>query len=248
MEEPRPVHSGGVPEKRGLDVRGRLAASVVNTMRELTRGMSNPCLIDETSLGELDVSSVIHKTFASARARRKRQKRDRREIKRIIIHRLGPKVGVVPEKLIESFSNMGEFQAGSYTDGRFPYCVGVDPWAFVTQYAPILDITPHAAAFNKESIGVFVSGDFRVHPPTWVADIALKKLCVVLAYWIGPGYSIHGHSELGERATGNPDKVCPGGFLDLVDLRRVVSMRVEEMWPFARENRDLILRNYGLVI
>lgn len=221
---------------------------MVKAFSDLTRGMSRSDLLDESRLGELQVTSHISKTFSDKESRAKRQKRRRGDIRRIVVHRLGPTIGVVPAQIIDAFKDTGKYKAGSFTGGRFPYCLGIDPWAAVSQYARILDITPHAGSYNEESIGVFVSGDFRKYPPTWVADIALRRLCVALAGWIGPDYSLDGHTELGAGATGDPTKVCPGPHLAMNGVRRVVRERTEALGPLAPDERDLILLNAGIVI
>ena len=235
------------PSRRSLNVRGQLAAAVVKSFDTLSRGISSLSLFDEKRMGDVRVINCIQQVFDDDEAKSKRRKRSTEGIDRIVIHRLGPSVGVTPGEIIKNFKDESRFAAGSYTGGTVPYCFQVDPWGRINQLLEIDDLAWHARAYSKPGIGVAVSGDFREHPPTWESDFNLKRLCTLLSYWIGTKCQIFGHTEM-PGAGANPNKVCPGEFLDIDHLREVVDARVSEMVKLDSDGRDIVLMSCGIIL
>jgi len=144
----------------------------------------------------------------------------------LIVHRCSAGENVA--EIAEFFRSNPE--ASKATGGRMPYHFAIGRGGRVEQAHRILDISPHAAKFNLEGIGVAVVGDFRFDKPTPAQWTSLVDLCHVLrAHLYGPR-AIHGHTSL-DGASRDADKVCPGPGLDFDALRREAEeMAQRELW------------------
>lgn len=121
-----------------------------------------------------------------------------------------------------------------------PYAIMVGLGGETWQGRRLLDVTPHALAFNKGAIGLGVLGDFRLLPPErlqWNAcvDFAAK----LLTLW--PHLEVVGHTELGDRATTQKGKQCPGKLFDMNCFR-------QEVERFRFENAAQRLTQMGITI
>jgi hypothetical protein len=106
---------------------------------------------------------------------------------------------------------------------HFPYTFAVLRGGRIQQGRRLLDVTPHAAAFNKEAIGIGVLGDFRFLPAEYNQWNSAVDLCAALiGAW--PHLQIVGHTELGEEATSVPGKQCPGKLFDMAAFRDEVQL------------------------
>ncbi len=106
-----------------------------------------------------------------------------------------------------------------YTGGMMPYTFYICKNGIIEQALPVGDLTPHARRWNARGLGVALSGDFREDRPTQAQMRALVMFCRM---WSGMGIEqIKGHDELAGGSI-DPDKSCPGRFLNMNQLRREV--------------------------
>lgn len=124
----------------------------------------------------------------------------------------------------------------SYTGGQQPYHFLINKYGTVHQVLPLVSNGAHARQWNDDALGVGVVGDFRKEPPTFEQWTALVDLCADLTAHleIDPDaqehgvYGLSGHDEL-PRGSKDPDKECPGQFLDMDEVRDAVqAVRSEE--------------------
>lgn len=168
-------------------------------------------------------------------------------ITHIVVHRIGRELGTTCEELAAAFKDTSTPQSpGSFTAGQFPYSFFIDPDGEVHQTLYIEDVSWHARRWSYPGLGVAVSGDFRVEPLSPKQYTALVSLCSLLAYFLRV-YNLVGHTEL-KNASRDPEKECPGKFLDMDALRTEVAEKVRGVMELDDLGRKLVLNNYGIVV
>lgn len=157
----------------------------------------------------------------------------------LVIHRIGESVGGDAVSIAASFrDNSKDNGPGSYTGYRMPYHFIVKPDGSVEQAVPLEDVAPHVKLYNNESIGIGIIGDFRAKPPTDEQVWSAAELCAMLREWY-PGVRITGHTELGAKATSDPEKQCPGNQFPLAHMKLLTTQ-------IARGKRERMLRYAGI--
>jgi hypothetical protein len=105
-----------------------------------------------------------------------------------------------------------------------PYPIVIRTNGIVDQCCYLTDITPHAARWNLEGLGIALVGDFRRHP----VSIAQKHSLIELCYrFLAMGISLHGHSEL-KGGTLDVNKSCPGAYLNMDRIRTLSIAKARE--------------------
>lgn len=138
-------------------------------------------------------------------------KRDLAVITHIVIHRID--VGRSPVALAEFFSDSKE------TGGRFPYHFFVDQKGEQFQCMPLTLVAPAAKKLNNYSVQIAVDGDFRKKKPTLEQYANVIDLCAQLLDSLPrTDVVIIGHTDEAG-ASENPNKICPGKFLDTKALQ-----------------------------
>lgn len=168
------------------------------------------------------------------------------EITHIIVHRIGKKLGPSVPDIVKSFADTSEFAAGSYTGGKMPYTFILDEEGGVWQTLEVGDVGWHAKRWSKPGVGIACVGDFRKYEPTFQQSYSLSQLCTLLGYWLSD-FQLVGHTELPE-ASSDPEKKCPGHLLDMDELRSKVAVRIEDMQDLNDHGREMVLRNYGIML
>jgi len=143
------------------------------------------------------------------------------DVKRIIIHRID--IGETAEEVCKKFQEVEE--VSKYTGKQNPYTFFIRRDGTIEQACPLIEITAHARRFNKQGIGVGVIGDFRKHKPTNQQIEALIYLCAILVTWKRK-LIVSGHDEL-FGATNDPNKECPGKYLNVHELRLEIKKKIE---------------------
>jgi hypothetical protein len=136
----------------------------------------------------------------------------------VIVHRTG--MGADAAAVSRAFQSHPE--AGAATGYQMPYTIVIRRDGVAEQALRIGDAGPHARAWNLTGIGVAVVGDPRHEPLPPVQYTSLVAVCATLAGWLGGAVTVRGHDEL-RRASGDPQKQCPGEYLPMQRLREDVS-------------------------
>lgn len=157
----------------------------------------------------------------------------RDQLRYLVIHRISLTALGIDDRDLDVVTMCKAFQdprkVGGYTGNQNPYALLVrNPEGFIEQATPLLERGAHAAAWNPQTIGIAIAGDFRNKRP----DPRQWHRAVLLAAAISQAFSVGvvGHDELpgGSR---DRDKRCPGRY-----------------WPmilFRSEIKDLIAHNGG---
>lgn len=110
------------------------------------------------------------------------------------------------------------------TGGAMPYPLLVDASGQVIQTVTLNRVTPHARSYNASTIGVACIGDFRQHPmPETQWDSLVATLAELCRQYQLETRSICGHDEL-DAASHDPNKECPGSYLDMNVLRQAIEV------------------------
>ncbi len=152
----------------------------------------------------------------------KPRERDIAAITTIAVHRVGVSLGEDAITICQRF--IADPDVARYTGGQVPYTfiIGNDEIGTIWQCLPLSEVGTHARRWSAPAIGVACIGDFRKHRPGDVQMKQLIRLCGYLAYAF-PGIVIKGHDEL-PGGSSDPNKQCPGKYLDMDELRHNVSL------------------------
>lgn len=146
--------------------------------------------------------------------------RDLKAVSDIVIHRCA--VGATGRDSAKAFAQTGQFQAGYYTGGKFPYHFFVCRDGTVEQCVPLSFNAPAALPkLNKTGIHVAVCGNFRGYEPAVEQWQALIALCSELEKAFNYKLKLRGHTEESD-ASSSPNKQCPGRLLSMAALRTAV--------------------------
>jgi N-acetylmuramoyl-L-alanine amidase len=140
------------------------------------------------------------------------------DIKKIIVHHSLTKTGSA-----EAYAN---HHVGTNNWSRMGYTYVIEQNGDIKFCADHTVITPHVGNYNKESLGICLTGDFREQKPTPEQYKSLMQLLVTLR-GVLPNAQIKGHSEM----EGYSWKPCPVINMDQVrkDLEeRVNPVKVEK--------------------
>lgn len=164
----------------------------------------------------------------------------------LIIHRISfaaDDVHPVPDDILNGpkiagmYRDTGKYRAGSYTDGQMPYTFVMLRDGTIDQCLPVRELGPHAKRWSWPGVSLAVVGDHRRRQPPedqWFAVIHFSTL------WFAAGLELHGHTEL-KGSSDDPLKRCPGEYLSMDVLRRVVARRALEI-PSPEKARAALLR------
>jgi hypothetical protein len=149
----------------------------------------------------------------------------------VIVHRIevsqeDASFGDEPSEIVRFFR---EHPIGiNATGGDMPYPIIIEREGHITQTMPLNRISPHARSHNPTTIGVALVGDFRHQNVPLAQYESLISVCVNLLSHLQLGSSnIHGHDEL-SAASHDPDKICPGKYLDMNQLRAHVDTNLQQ--------------------
>lgn len=128
-----------------------------------------------------------------------------------------------------------------------PYSVLIRRDGTAEQCAPLKIRTAHARSWNVSSIGIALVGDFDQQPPFSAQWRSLVCVISSLAMLNG-GLDIVGHTDL-YAASGDPNKHCPGKYLNLRQVEIEVANSLPNNWQKldAYEVVDRLLE-YGWVL
>jgi len=166
-------------------------------------------------------------------------------ISHIIVHRIGEEIGKTAVEVACAFRSQDN-DWNKVTGRQMPYSFFIRKDGLIEQALEVMDVGWHARRWSKPGIGIAVSGNFNVEAPTAEQWESLAMLCSTLAYWLGI-YELCGHTEL-PFASKDPDKVCPGKYLNMDDLREEVATRLSDTAVFDRRARNKMLESYGIII
>lgn len=161
-----------------------------------------------------------------------RRKRHIMDIPYLVIHRFGwteldewDRHGVTPCPAgVKKFYETNP-EARRATDGQQPYTFQIGQFGATYQTALLDDVTPHAARFNAEAVGVACYGDFGMLPMPQEQRQALVELCVLVLPLLGwPLIRSHDELRAGEDLKA---KGCPGRQLNMDALRHDVAAMLD---------------------
>lgn len=169
---------------------------------------------------------IVDQTKVYVDANRRLQRRDKKNITTLVVHRI--EVSQEDRTYSDSAQDVVRFFLEhpigvKATGGDIPYPLIVEPSGAVVQTVPLGCVTPHAVSHNPVGIGIACVGDFRRRPPSGPQKEALVTLCAQLIEALQLDIqALRGHDELvgGSR---DPEKVCPGEFLSMQELRVAVA-------------------------
>jgi len=132
----------------------------------------------------------------------------------VIVHRSG--MGETAPAIAAAFqSSEGP---GSATGYQMPYHIVIGRYGSIEQALRLTDHAPHALAWSVSGIAIAVVGDPRIEPLTRLQYESLVKVCAVLSSWLGGASVVRGHDELKDGSR-DPNRECPGRYLDMTALR-----------------------------
>lgn len=110
-----------------------------------------------------------------------------------------------------------------YTGAENPYHFYVGKDGTIWQTLRVFDMGAHARRWNKQAVGVAAIGDFRSEAPSLRQFVSLQWLVTMLGWGLtlDPARVLKRHDEL-PGGSSDPNKECPGKFLD-VDLLRTAT-------------------------
>ncbi len=156
----------------------------------------------------------------------KKRARDLESISCVMLHRIGPQLGIDLVNNAEGVSKWFQRHEEAMTGREMPYTFIICPDGTVEQALAISDTGPHAKKFNVPALSVAFIGDFRKNKCPAAQYQAAIALCSLLVSWIGCGPAgIYSHTEkIPEGASSDKTKDCPGKTFDMTVFRAEVNL------------------------
>ena len=134
------------------------------------------------------------------------------------------------------------------TGGLVPYHFLLRSDNVLEQLLPLSAIAQHAAGYNGQSVGFAIAGNYDIHHmPQWMHDSAVEALSTIAL--LSKRMLIMGHCPELTISQKDPDKRCPGKFVDMSMLRHNVELAKPDGWRgWTDEERLQFIEAKGLVI
>lgn len=130
------------------------------------------------------------------------------------------------ERTLEVLGHRMAYQLVVWPDGRIEQSLCLDALGW------------HAKGWSRTHLGVAVFGDFRRHEPTHAQRESLVWLLAGLSRVKG-SINFAGHDQM-PGSSSDPDKICPGKYLDIGDLHHSVSWALQDSGWRELEGEGLI--------